>query len=151
MHVCVLVLAGMTRGKMYWVSPGSTRQLFAIRRLYTYPAVSLDTQLSPKSPQMRMCDCPLRCTGCSCDLLSIDTLIGSSWSSNTRQATLMRFNFHWAVLSGSSHQPWPHLHQTTQFELTDIIIDTLYSVKKAPKKETLNICAFPERNTGVYN
>lgn len=49
MHVCVLLLAGITRGKMYWVSPGSTRQLFAIRRLYTYPAVSLDTQLLPKS------------------------------------------------------------------------------------------------------
>ncbi len=33
-YVCVLILTGLTRDKMHWVSPGSTRQLFAILRLY---------------------------------------------------------------------------------------------------------------------
>lgn len=42
---------------MYGVSPGSTRQLFAIRRLYTYPAVSLDTRLLQKSLQKRVRVC----------------------------------------------------------------------------------------------
>jgi len=125
--VCISSRRSNERENVPWFNPAAVCHPLLVHTSCCVAGHSTLAEISVDVSCVCVCVCVTvhSCTACSCDLLSSNTLIGSYWSSNTRQATLMRCNFHWVILSGSSHQSWPHLHQTAQFELTDIKIATL--------------------------